>query len=322
MSQVVEPVSKSETLDPLEIGWYIDSADEEAYGPVSRKTLRQFLEEGVISPNTLVRHCAQAEARPLADQPGGVDPALLEAKGSAALGDRLEEAWPRKKRDQQALAEDSLPCARHKKPAILMCVRCHAPYCSKCRAKPFKKQFYLCRKCQVGMHNRRFLALILDTVLLFYIPYALAIAALGMSGMMGDPATVQITVFGVYLVFYALLFGFGRDALFGGASPGKRMMGLRVVKTQDGETRLSYGQGVVRWLSQFIPVFNLVDAIAPYYDPLLRRYGDRWGKTRVLDSEKKLAKDRAKTETRLVKKGIPPLSGELDLSMTDLARLA
>lgn len=322
MSQVIEPVGKVETLDPLEIGWYIESADEELYGPVSRKTLRQFLEEGVISPNTLVRHCAQAEARPLADQPGVVDPALLEAKGSAALGDRLEEAWPRKKKEQRALAEDSLPCARHKRPAILMCVRCHAPYCSKCRAKPFKKQFFLCRKCQAGMHNRRFSALILDTILLFYVPYGLAVAVMSQTGVVKDPVTVQTIVFGLILIFNILLLGFGRDALFGGASPGKRLAGLRVVKNRDGETKISYGQGALRWLSQYIPFFNLVDALAPYWDPLFRRYGDRWAKTQVLDTEKRLAKDRSKTESRLVKKGIPPLSGEMDLSMTDLARLA
>ena len=56
-------------MDPYEIGWYIESADEDIYGPVSRKSLRRFLEEKTITPNTLVRHCTQAEARPAADQP-------------------------------------------------------------------------------------------------------------------------------------------------------------------------------------------------------------------------------------------------------------
>ena len=57
---------------------------------------------------------------------------------------------------------------------------------------------------------------------------------------------------------------FFRDSLFGGAGPGKRMVGLRVVKSEDGTSPLTYGQSVVRWLSQLIPIFNLVDAAAAY----------------------------------------------------------
>src|SRR5260370_524547 len=69
MSQVRRKSVERITMDPYEIGWYIESADEEIYGPVSRKALRRFLEEKTITPNTLVRHCTQPEARPAADQP-------------------------------------------------------------------------------------------------------------------------------------------------------------------------------------------------------------------------------------------------------------
>ena len=88
----------------------------------------------------------------------------------SAIGDKLDEAWPARSAIGQALAEDSLPCWRHKRPAVLVCVRCHAPYCNKCRAKPFSKQFFLCRRCQAGMYNRRFVALILDDLVFFYVP--------------------------------------------------------------------------------------------------------------------------------------------------------
>jgi uncharacterized RDD family membrane protein YckC len=114
---------------------------------------------------------------------------------------------------------------------------------------------------------------------------------------------------------------FVRDSLFGGAGIGKRITGLRVVQTKDGKSPLSFGQGIVRWLSQAIPFFNLVDASAPYWDPLLCRFGDRRAGTRVLDSERKLGKVRAKIASRLFKKRIqPPL--ELGMTMEDLARLA
>ena len=95
-----------------------------------------------------------------------------------------------------------------------------------------------------------------------------------------------------------------RDALFHGAGPGKRVFGLRAVSHQDGVTPVSYGQGVVRWLSQLIPLFNLVDAAVPYRDPLLRRFGDRWAKTRVVDSPRKLEKVREKVRKGLATRGV------------------
>jgi uncharacterized RDD family membrane protein YckC len=316
MSQVAEVGVKPQTIDPYEIGWYIESADEEIYGPVSRKTLRRFLEEKTITPNTLVRHCTQPEAKPAADQPAIMERFSLDTK-ALAVGDRLADVWPRKKRDQQALAEDSLPCARHKRPAVLVCVRCHATYCTRCRAKPLRKQFFLCRRCQVGMHNRRFGALIVDNLLLLYVPRLAALAGLSVVGV--SQAQIPLIVNVVQVGSFGLLFV--RDSLFRGAGIGKRIAGLRVVQTTDGKTPLTYGQGVVRWLSQFIPIFNLADAIAPYYDPLLRRYGDRWAGTRVLDTETKLAKDRQKIAKRLITKGVRPAT-ELEMTMEKLARLA
>ena len=109
MSQVAQQSVGPVTMEPYEIGWYIESADEDIYGPVSRKALRRFLEDNTITPNTLVRHCTQADAKPAADQPSIMQGLSLESKGST-IGDRLTEAWPRSKRDRQALAEDSLPC--------------------------------------------------------------------------------------------------------------------------------------------------------------------------------------------------------------------
>ena len=223
MSWAAEEGVRPIPMDPYEIGWYIESADEEIYGPVSRKALRRFLEDATITPNTLVRHCTQPEARPAADQPGIMDQLTLDAKASV-MGDRLDEAWPRKKRDRQALAENALPCAWHKRPAVLVCVRCHAPYCSRCQAKPFRKQFYLCRRCQVGMHNRRFGALILDSIVLLYLPLiALGFAMRGL-GMADEGAAVLV----INLVSIALtaLYMFLRDSLFGGASIGKRRRGF------------------------------------------------------------------------------------------------
>src|SRR5207253_1480456 len=107
--------------------------------------------DGTITPNTLVRHCTHSETKPVADQVGMTAGLALDPN-APATGDRLEQAWPRKWRDQLVLAEGTAPCSRHKKPAVLFCIKCHAPYCSKCRQKPYSKQFYLCRYCQAGSH--------------------------------------------------------------------------------------------------------------------------------------------------------------------------
>ena len=316
MSQVAQKGVEQLAMDPYEIGWYIESADEETYGPVSRKALRRFLEDKTITPNTLVRHCTQPEARPAADQPVIMDQLHLEAKGSA-LGDRLPGAWPRKQRDQQALAEDSLPCAWHKRPAVLACVRCHASYCNRCRAKPFRKQFFLCRRCQGSIYNRRIAALFVDSGILFYVPF---LVAFGILAVLGAGQSQAQLVFYVVQLGCLALFLF-RDSVFRGAGFGKRLTGLRVVQSKDGKTPLTYGQGVVRWLSQYIPFFNLYDAAVPYRDPLLRRVGDRWAGTRVIDTERKLAKTREKIARRLIKKGVQP-AREFGMTMEEFARLA
>lgn len=316
MSRVAKKGAEQIAMDPYEIGWYIESADEETYGPVSRGSLRRFLEDKTISPNTLVRHCTQPEARPVADQPVIINQLDLGARGSA-MGDRLPEAWPRKSRDQQALAEDSLPCAWHKRPAVLVCVRCHAPYCNRCRVKPFRKQYFLCRRCQANSHNRRFIAFDVDFAIICYVPFRIAPAVLVALG--AGPSQSQLVINVVWLGCTALFLF--RDSVFGGAGIGKRLLGLRVVQSKDGKTPLTYGQGVVRGLSQDIPLFNLYDAVIPYRDPLLRRVGDRWAGTRVIDTARKLAKVRQKIAQRLIKKGVQP-ARELGMTMEEFARLA
>jgi uncharacterized RDD family membrane protein YckC len=299
--------------DAFDIGWWVESVDDEIYGPVSRETLRRYLTEGVISTNTLVRHCTQTEFQPVADAPamtGGVGLPV----DIPATGDRLAEAWPSRTRDRLKLAESGIPCYRHARPAVLVCLRCQAPYCNKCRAKPLRSQFYFCRRCQASIQNRRFGAFIVDMFLFNYIPQLLIVPFLVVSGGTG------ISV--VYLVQAAggLLFLL-HDALFRGAGPGKRLAGIQVVQAQDGVTPLTYWQGIVRSFIHAIPLFNLVDASVSYRDSLQRRYGDRWAKTRVIDTPRKLEKDRVKAQLKMAKKGIEPVltSG---MTMEQFARIA
>jgi|GEM_PF-2228597 len=314
MSQAPEVGVSQVEVDPYEIGWYLESADEEIYGPVSRQTLSEWLVEQAITPDTLVRHCTQAESRPLADQESLRDHLHFQP-GAAAVVDRLPEVWPRPWRERLALAEGTNPCFKHKRPATLVCVRCHAPYCSKCQMRPLKKQFYFCRQCQGSNHNRRLLAVWADMIVFILIPSMLCGGVLGATGAMEQYAWIFMLVYlgGILMLFF-------RDSLFGGASPGKRLVGLRVVKAEDGVTPLSVGQGIVRWLSQLIPYFNIYDIVVVYRDPRLRRMGDRWAKTRVVDSVAKLGKAREKIARRLLKKGYQP-PREVGMTMDDYARI-
>src|SRR5262249_1181909 len=152
---------------------------------------------------------------------------------------------------------------------------------------------------------------LVDTGILVYIPIIIAGFALAAFALGETRGTLLLNL--VQLGSLGILFV--RDSLFGGAGIGKRMTGLQVVQTKDGKTPLTYGQGVVRWLSQFIPIFNLADAVAPYYDPLFRRYGDRWAGTRVIDTERKLAKARESIERRLIKKGVQPAPPKFGITM-------
>jgi uncharacterized RDD family membrane protein YckC len=167
------------------------------------------------------------------------------------------------------------------------------------------------------VYNKRIAALFVDTGLLLYVPiFAIAgvLAAIGMTDASLGPALIYLVNFGAVCIYL------WRDSLFGGAGPGKRATALRVVQTKDGRSPLTYGQGFVRWLSQFIPIFNLIDASVPYRDPLLRRFGDRWAGTRVIDTEPRLVEVRRKTARRLVKRGVQP-AREVGMTMEGLARL-
>jgi uncharacterized RDD family membrane protein YckC len=317
-----EPLSSERPAADLQsIGWWIESADDEIYGPASRATLVRFLSEGVISPNTLVRHSTEFNKRPAMDVPG-VREALPASTSYLPHGDRLGEAWPRRKRDQLALAQDSLPCVWKNRPAVLVCLRCGAPYCDKYRGRPFKKQFYFCRRCQGRLYNRRSLAWLLDAFLLYLV---FLVAPLAVIGGLRAAQVVDFneSVFaGVYYGMTALFWiTFAlRDPLLGQAGLGKRIFGLKVVKTSDGETPQGFGQALVRWLPIWIPIFVLVDFSVPFRDPLMRRYGDRWAGTRVIDTDSWLSQVRRRVVERLFQKRGIRLLNPIQTPMSSFAR--
>lgn len=295
-----------------DFGWWIQSTDEEIYGPVTKTVLQDYLKRGVISANTSIRHCTVPEFSPVLDQ------GIIEgdtAPGTVRTGDRMGEEWPRRKKQQLELAESEIECANHRRPAILTCIRCLAPYCYKCSMKKRASSHFLCKPCLAGTYNRRFLAYFLDNILLLGVTYGVGLPLMFALGPEeSGPAALN-------LIGLASTVGFVvRDPVCGGAGPGKRLFSLRVVKKEDGESKLSYGQGLVRCFGHMIPFFNLVDGSRPSTDPLQRRYGDSWAKTRVLDTPAKLEKVRNRIRSRLQKKGIAFEVGGV-MTQQDFARL-
>jgi uncharacterized RDD family membrane protein YckC len=308
------------TLDLYDIGWWIESTDDEVYGPVSRKSLVRLLTSEIISPNTLVRHCTEQMKRPAVDV-AGVREALPSGVNFLPHGDRLSEAWPSRKTEQLAAAQASIPCVWKNRPAILVCLRCGAPYCEKYRAKPLKKQFYFCKRCQAQLSNRRACAILLD-VFLLYLASVLAFAAVVTvirqpSVAPFAPQVMLAAYYGTVALFW-LLFIF-RDRMGG---LGKRILGLRVVQARDGESQLTYGQAFIRWLSEMIPIFNLIDWSVPYRDPLMRRFGDRWAGTRVIDTQRRLSQIRWRILDRLRRKKGVQLLNPVQTPLSEFARTA
>jgi len=303
------------TADAKDFGWWVYSTDENLYGPVTKSVLLQWLADGTVSRNTIVRHCIQIEPKPLAEQ--GIIPESEEAT-RLRTGDQLSERWPGRKKEAARLGESEVECSRHSRPAVLTCIRCHAPFCSKCMIKRGRTVCYMCKKCQGGMYNRRTVAYLTDSLVLYgFVVIVVVLPTMLVAPALGENAVMALTNVGQ--LGGSLLF-FLRDPLLGGAGPGKKMTGLKVVKQSDGVSPLSYGQGLLRMLPLAIPFFNLVDLSIPYRSPTQRRYGDSWAKTQVVDVPKKIDVARRKTQARLEKKGIN-FTVETPVSLQEFAQI-
>jgi uncharacterized RDD family membrane protein YckC len=81
-----------------------------------------------------------------------------------------------------------------------------------------------------------------------------------------------------------------RDLLFGGTSPGKRLVGLRVVRP-NGDNRIGLGPALLRSLPLAFPVFGcLVEFVVASRSPGHRRLGDRLADTQVVEARPAFAK--------------------------------
>ncbi|HEY3237368.1 MAG TPA: hypothetical protein VGJ84_21790, partial [Polyangiaceae bacterium] len=198
--------------DRMEIGWWIKSTDEELYGPVSRDTIWRFLEQAVITADTLVRHSMSATFAPIGDH-------LALRGGPAVVGGRLEardrvaEVWPKSRQERLALSQGSMRCMRHaNRLATQVCMCCMGPYCEKCRVNK-GKAFYYCRKCQTRFYYARGLAYVADNVILYMLNFGLGLV---LSAGLTTNAVGASVAAGIGFGATALMWVF-RDSLMRGA---------------------------------------------------------------------------------------------------------
>jgi uncharacterized RDD family membrane protein YckC len=163
---------------------------------------------------------------------------------------------------------------------------------------------------------------LLDAFLLYMVillaPIAV-IAGLNIAGVADPNSQIVVAVYYGMMAVFWIVFAL-RDRVFGSAGLGKRIFGLKVVRTSDGETPQGYGQAFVRWLPICIPIFVLFDFSIPFRDPLMRRYGDRWAGTRVIDTDSWLSQVRRQVLERLFRKKGIRLINPIQTPMSAFAR--
>lgn len=122
----------------------------------------------------------------------------------------------------------------------------------------------VCSKCRNAFAYRRDLAYIIDTLLYFGCPFLYFRLVYGV-------ATPLLIALGLWAAFLL------KDG-FEGHSPGKAILGLRVISEEDGEA-LGFGRSLMRNLPMLIPFAPIV-----MYFELGKghRTGDGWSKAKVI----------------------------------------
>lgn len=134
---------------------------------------------------------------------------------------------------------------------------------------------------------KRIAAYFIDSFIAGILTAAVVIAAVVVMvvGMMVNPAIGLIAYIGLLLVAmlavlaYALL----RDGLFGGRSPGKKLMGLKVVNVRK-NTPCSFKDSLLRNLTFMVPLLNFIECLMPFVDAEGLRFGDKLAGTQVVDA--------------------------------------
>jgi uncharacterized RDD family membrane protein YckC len=148
---------------------------------------------------------------------------------------------------------------------------------------------------QIAGIASRFLAAFVDHLVIFTVWFVLLFAAIALMGSGLLPALDSLWIFvilGALLFFmlsgYFILF----EMLWGGQSPGKRLVGLRVLHADGTPLTLvdSLVRNLVRWID-FLPVYYGVGLIAMFFSRESRRLGDLAAGTLVIRERREVTLD-------------------------------
>jgi len=125
----------------------------------------------------------------------------------------------------------------------------------------------------------RFFAMLLDSLLLGIVGFGVNMLAFNNAGLMDE--TTMMLVYGGYGLL-STLYIIILEA--GGGTPGKRILGMRIVSAKDGGAP-GFGRALVRNLFRFIdvlPFFYILGAILVATSDTKQRLGDRIAGTYVV----------------------------------------
>jgi uncharacterized RDD family membrane protein YckC len=205
--------------------WFY-AQDGQQPGPVSESQLGELASNGVVSPNTPVWRAGMSEWKPFRD---AISPGASPVRPCSSCG----RGFPA---SDLAVFGDSAVCAACQPAWVQRLAQGMA------RATP--------RGLRYAGFWIRFVAMIIDSIVLDIVQYAilipLGLASFGASAERSPESSGLVLLFvlalniGYYVVFWALY----------GATPGKMALGLKVVRPDGGE--LSLGQSIGRYFGYMV----------------------------------------------------------------------
>lgn len=131
---------------------------------------------------------------------------------------------------------------------------------------------------------KRVIATLVDAVVYIAGYIVLAIVGVILGAVSDVLAALVVGVGYLALTAYALYIAFMTGQR--GASPGKRLTGLKVVKLADGQV-IGGGMGIVRQIAHFVDSICLIGYLFPLWDPMRQTLADKIIGTVVLSDQEK-----------------------------------
>lgn len=134
---------------------------------------------------------------------------------------------------------------------------------------------------------KRVVAYVIDSLVSAVLMFVVLIPALVVlfAGIFINPALGTLIYVLLLIVSVLVMLGYSllKDGLFGGRSPGKKLMGLKVVNVRK-NTACSFKDSLLRNLTFMVPVLNIIECLMPFVDAEGLRFGDKLAGTQVVDA--------------------------------------